>query len=352
MKNFLFSLIAILIALTIIPLFASGFGSETEKISIKNDVQSEKKSLEVNKPINTDTTSEKSPIADKTFKVLMKDSGEIIDMPVYDYLCGVVAAEMSATNNLEALKAQAVAAYTYSLYKMEMILKNPDIIPEHKGAYVCTDYTHCKAYLSKEDAKTKWGEKWFEKYYPNIEKAVSEVENKVILYNGKPINAVFHSMSSGKTEDAKDVWGSEIPYLKAVNSSFDTKAPLYESVILITFEEFREKMFNNIEGITFPDDVNQYISDIKRSDSGSIISMKICGNEIKGSKFREIFSLRSANFQIDIKEDGFLITVHGYGHGVGMSQYGANELAKEGKNYIEILKYYYKDVEISDYSWN
>lgn len=335
--------------LTIIPLFASGFGIQYDAKSIKDDISN----ITNNENEKTDlvTVSNTNQISDKTFKVLLKDKDEVVEIPIHDYICGVVAAEMSATSHIEALKAQAVAAYTYSIYKMEKILSNPDSIPEHKGAYVCTDYKHCKAYLSKDDAKTKWGEKWFNKYYPRIEKAVSEVENKVILYNNKPINAVFHSMSSGKTEDAKDVWGTDIPYLKSVNSSFDKKAPLYESVLFVSFEEFREKIFNNITDVNFQDDTKDYITDIKRSDTGSVISMKICGKEIKGTTFREIFSLRSTNFTIDLKKDGLLITVHGYGHGVGMSQYGANELAKQGKNYIEILKHYYKDVEISDYSW-
>lgn len=346
----LFSLtIIFIIFLTLVPLFASGFGVQYDTKSIKDDIPNiiEKE----NQQDNSVSVSNTSPILNKTFKVLLKDKDEVVEIPIHDYICGVVAAEMSATSQIEALKAQAVAAYTYSIYKMEKVLKNPDTIPEHKGAYVCTDYKHCKAYLSKEDAKTKWGEKWFNKYYPRIEKAVSEVENKVILYDNKPINAVFHSMSSGKTEDAKDVWGADIPYLKAVNSTFDKKAPLYESVLFVTFEEFREKIFNNIEGVNFQGDTTDYITDINRSDSGSVISMKICGKEIKGTTFREIFSLRSANFNINIKNDGFLITVHGYGHGVGMSQYGANELAKQGKNYIEILKHYYKGVEITDYNW-
>ena len=343
MKKIVLSFLVLYMFMISIPLLVSGFSDDSEKKYLKTEFSE----------ISPEENITKENIIDnKNFKVLIKETEEVKEIPIYDYICGVVAAEMSATNNIEALKAQAVAAYTYSIYKMEKILENPAVIPEHKGAYVCTDYNHCKAFLSKENAKEKWGEKWFEKYYPNIENAVKSVKNKIITYNNEPINAVFHSMSSGKTEAAKDVWGSEIPYLKSVNSNFDKSAPLYESIILISFEEFRKKIYEKYDEITFPESETNYITHISRSDSGGVISLKICGKELKGTDFRKIFGLRSTNFNIEQNKDGFTVTVFGYGHGVGMSQYGANELAKKGKSYIEILKHYYSNVEIKEYSWN
>ena len=178
----------------------------------------------------TDTKEDFSHIA---VKVLHADTNIVEDIPIYDYLCGVVAAEMSPEFELEALKAQTVAACSYMVYRMEGELSKPGLIEEHHGAYVCTDYRHCKAYLSKEDAKINWGDTYFNINYAKIETAVNSVLGEIITYDGKPANAVFHSISSGKTESAEDVWGLAVPYLVSVESYADTSAETYESVVQI-----------------------------------------------------------------------------------------------------------------------
>lgn len=287
----------------------------------------------------------------RIIKVLMADTGEVADIPVFDHLCGVLAAEMPVTYEVEALKAQAVAAFSYTVYRMEGELARPGLIPEHKGAYVCTDYRHCKGYLSKEDALKKWGQAWFDKYWGKIESAVSAVENAVLTYEGMPINAVFHSISSGATEYAVDVWGADIPYLVSVQSQQDMDAPDYQTTRSFTDTQFADILRNASSSVSFSGDPAGWIGLSENTQAGGIKQLVIGGTAFKGTDLRELFGLRSSNFALAYQNGTFVFTVKGYGHGVGMSQYGANELAKKGKTWKEILQWYYTGVEVSEYVW-
>ena len=284
------------------------------------------------KKVETEPTPEKEKI-----NVYVHTQDKVIEMDTIQYLKEVVSAEMPANFHEEALKAQAVAARTYMLTR-----KNEGPTDIHKGADICTDSTHCKAWMSEADRKKAWGQ-YAEKNWHKISDAVESTNDMVITYQGNLISAVFHSTSSGTTENAKDVWGGDVPYLVSVSSPGDTESPKYNSNAEFNIDEYKKICEENIPGINWE---NGLFCNIERSTAGGITLINIGGITVKGVDFRKMFSLQSTN--IDIKEENgkVIMTVKGYGHGVGMSQYGANYLANEGKNYIEILKTYYTGVEV------
>ena len=295
----------------------------------------------------TDDT-EKNEIFDMEITLYRTKTNKVETVKCYDYICSVVAGEMQANYDIEALKAQAVAAFTYMVSKMNYVRENPDSDIGHNGAYVCDDYTHCKAYLEKEDALKKWGDEWYEKYYPNIENAVSESLGKIITYNGTPINAVFHAISNGKTCSAAEVWGTDVPYLQSVDCQTDKTANDYESKASFTHEQFADILYDEL-GVLLPNDYETWLGDVKICDSGMVEEIVIADTAYAGTLIRTLFSLRSSTFDMQITDTDVIFTVYGYGHGVGMSQYGANEMAKSGSTYEEILTYFYKGTKIEDY---
>ena len=277
----------------------------------------------------------------ETLSVYIKNEDRVEQMNMAQYLKEVVSAEMPASFEPEALKAQAVAARSY-LEARRNAYKTSGIPDVHKGAEICTDSAHCKAWISEEKRRKSWGTE-ADVNWRKISNAVDATLGEVMTYNGEIISAVFHSTSSGKTENSKDVWGGERPYLVSVDSPGDLQSPKYKSEKEMTMEEFKKTATENIKGVDFSKEI---IGDIYRSEAGGILSISIGGAAVKGTEFRKIFGLRSTNVNIVQNGDKINFDVTGYGHGVGMSQYGANYLASEGKNYKEILKTYYTGIEI------
>ena len=267
-------------------------------------------------------------------KVYDVKNNKILDININDYLVGVVSAEMPAEFEYEALKAQIIACRTY--------LESKDKCDKNKSADICTDSSHCQAYLSNDELKEKWGT-YYNKYITKIKNAVKDTNNLKIYYQNKPIKAVYHSTSSGKTENSADVWGSDMPYLKSVDSSFDKDSPKYVSKYSLSLHEFKSVLKDKYKDIDFN---NEIFSDIIRSEGGSVKEIKLYNKLFTGNEIRNTFKLQSSNFNIEIKEDNIHFNVYGYGHGVGMSQYGANFLAKKGYDYRDILSHYYTDVDI------
>ena len=268
--------------------------------------------------------------------VYMHTQDRIQTMDREEYILGVLMAEMPAEFELEALKAQAVAARTYMAEKSN----NEADIPEHNGADVCTDFAHCQAYISTKDAKKKWG-KNASLYFEKCKNAVESTRDIIAVYDGEPIKAVFHAFASGKTENASDVWGSDVIYLKSVESPGDMTAPGFESSVEIPLDKFREVL--STEFGNYPQDIT--ISNIIRNESGYVSTVQIGDRIISGKKLRALFELRSACFDIIPTEKSIVFNVRGYGHGVGMSQYGANYFAKKGMTYDEILTTYYSNIQ-------
>ena len=270
-------------------------------------------------------------------KVYVTEEDAVREMDTEQYLKEVVAAEMPVEFNKEALKAQAVAARTY------LKSRENKHFDEHKGAVVCTDYKHCKAWISEEKRKELWEAEKREQYWKKISDCVNETKNQYIMYNGAAIDALFHSTSSGYTENASDVWGGEVPYLVSVKSDGEELSPRYKSEKTVTVQEFKDKISEKVENTDWAGDL---FSDIERSEAGGIKTMKAGGVEISGVTLRTIFELRSTNVQLEEKDGNVHFDVKGNGHGVGMSQYGANYLASTGMGYKDILKHYYTGTEI------
>ncbi len=265
--------------------------------------------------------------------VLHADTGETENIELESYLLGVIAAEMPASFHGEALKAQAVAARTY-IYN-RILSGTPDA--DHKNAHVCTDSTHCKAWLSDAALHKDMGEGWYEQYYPKIENAARETYGEIVTYESEPIVAVFHSTGSGRTENSADVWGGELPYLKSVESPGDTLSPKFSSTVEVSKTEVCDKL-----GIT-----DAHVYEYVRSEGGAVLTVNIGGFLFRGVDIRSYFGLNAANFEIEETDDAFIFHVKGNGHGVGLSQYGANAMAENGSSYAEILTTYYTGVSLS-----
>lgn len=257
-------------------------------------------------------------------KVYFTEENTVKEINTSEYLTGVVCAELPSSFHDEVLKAQAVAARTYMNYKIVNGIKHEN------GAMVCTDYKHCQAWRDVSESD--------ETFINRIRKAITDTAGEMVLYNNKPINSVFFSTSSGKTENCSDVWGEEVPYLVSVVSQGEEAAPNFMSECIITADEAKKKISEQIEGVDFSKGLFQ---NIIRSESGGIKTLDIGGVNIKGTKLRSIFELRSTNADIKEENGNIIFTVKGNGHGVGMSQYGAEAMAQNGKGYKDILAHYY-----------
>ena len=287
-------------------------------------------------------------ILPETINVHFKDEGKTQEINMEDYIVCVVSAEVPASFHEEAIKAQAVAARTYVYNKYKKFTEDPSLAPdEHKDASVCTDYTHCCAYYSKEKLQEIHGEEWMKKYYDKIVDCVKATKGEIILYEGEPITASFHASSGGcRTENSGDVWSSDLPYLVSVESPGEDKREGYNTVVTVSCDNFKAKINEGYPDAALGDDRNTWFGDITYTQGNSVNTIKIGNTQIKGTQMRSLFGLKSACFEISMLNDKITFNVHGSGHGVGMSQHGANIMANDGKGYIEILKWYYTGVEV------
>ena len=279
--------------------------------------------------------------AEASLRVL--DGDTVLEMDLGEYLLGVVRAEMPASFHPEALKAQAVAARTYTLYKLQTGGNHGD------AADICTNPTCCQAYIGEERARANWGEN-AGAYEKKIEEAVAGTDGQVILYGGVPILAVFHSSSAGLTRAAGEVWLNDLPYLQAVSSPEAAEGiPNYYSRVEFSPEELRQKLLASFPAADLTGDPAGWLKDPRTDSAGSVSTLSVGGATVKGSALRAALGLRSACFTWELQEDRLVFFVTGYGHGVGMSQYGANAMAEEGAEYREILTHYYTGVTVDPY---
>ena len=253
--------------------------------------------------------------------IVHRENDELI-LPMNKYLIGVVGCEVEANYEMEALKTQAIVARTYALRSIDINRK-------------LTNDTRTQCYKDDNELKKKWGNK-YDEYYDRVEKAVNDTDNLAIYYDNKLIDALYHSVSNGYTEDAKNVWGNNIEYLVSVDSSWDKSDKYYKNTISKDINDYL-----NILGVT---DSNYSI--ISKDISGRVLEIKVGDKTFSGVEFRKLLGLKSTDFEININNNKVDITTYGYGHGVGLSQYGANYLAKQGYKYEDIIKYYYKGVNI------
>lgn len=305
-----------------------------DNIIVNSDVNETKKNVNnsqnisksVEKSVNTehsniDNTSTNNTTNSSVSEITVyRSNGSVINLNMTDYLIGVVSSEMPASFNLEALKAQSVLARTYALKAKQTGKK-------------LTDTVSTQSYIDMDQMKNKWGNS-FNTYYNKIKNAVENTNGEYLSYNGNYIEALYHSTNNGKTESSLDVFGNYYPYLISVSSEYDKNASSYLKAISMPIDTISNKL-----GLSLNND--SVISILSYTDGGNIKEININGNNFSGKKIRELLGLRSADFDISISDNNANITTRGYGHGVGMSQYGANGMANAGYGYKDILSHYY-----------
>lgn len=272
-------------------------------------------------------------------KLLHSDTGQIEEIEFDTYLYGVVSAEMPASYEMEALRAQAVVARTYTIYKIVNGSK-------HENADICDNYACCQAWISKENRMARWEQNLRDEYWNKIVDSVDSTSGRYVMYQGEPINAFFHSNSGGQTELPVNVWGGSYPYLQMVSTSGEENYNGYSSDVQVSKDELIQKMLEKYSNFQINFNEVNCIQILDLTESGRVKTMKIGNVSLSGVEARKIFGLKSAKFGLEISGNTIKFNVIGYGHGVGLSQNGADSLAKQGMSYEYIIKHYYKDVEI------
>ncbi|AOY75590.1 stage II sporulation protein D [Clostridium formicaceticum] len=284
--------------------------------------------------------------SDMKIHVYNHETKEIMELYLEEYITQVVAAEMPGSFELEALKAQAVAARTYAIWRQSIYGEEGH--PSHPGASICTSHAHCQEWLSMEELTNRHGRKWKNEYLPKIQEAVFSTAGVIMTYNMQPIEPLYHSTSGGKTENSEDVFASALPYLRSVSSPYEERSPVLVDQKEVSIDAFINSMKSKDRDIQInTNNIASQIKILERNQGGSIKTIQIGNKIFTGSEIRQLFDLRSADFSVDVDRNHITFTTRGYGHGVGMSQWGANGMAEEGKTYKEILKHYYQGVTLS-----
>lgn len=265
------------------------------------------------------------------------DIGETVTLDLESYLVGVVAAEMPAAFHMEALKAQAVAARTFILYR----IAQGESVPETAGAVITTDPQTGQAWLSQDESWERWGPNEAAGHWERVQSAVRDTRGEVLVYGGEPIFAAYHSSSGGHTENSENYWSGPEPYLRGVTDPFDTDK-YKDSVLTFPAATVVASLDTTVASVAGP--LMLRVSD--RFPSGRVKSVQVGNNRLSGREIREALGLQSTMFDVETVDDQVRIIQQGYGHGVGMPQYGAQGMALEGYTYDEILRYYYSGIEI------
>lgn len=318
----------------------------------KNDEEKEEVSNVVSENIITDSSKNnknnnlnKEKLIDsginlEIVKLYITDTGKIKEIPLEEYVTGVVLSEMPAAFDEEALMAQSILARTYVISKKLKPCSKTD------KADIC-DSTHCQVYTNPEDKKSAWGSK-ADEYYEKIKSAVEKTKGLIVSYEGVAIQyPQYFAISSGKTEEAESVFSIDIPYLQSVESPGEEDAPKYESAQTYTKSKFINIIKNNVSGSNLTiNNIESAIKILSRNVGDTVKEIKIGDSVLTGIEFRQIFGLNSANFTITFNGDNVTINCKGYGHGLGMSQWGANAMAKNGSNYKEIITHYFQGSDV------
>ena len=320
MKNrlLLYFITLILIPVFVVSLFYNEMKKEQQEVVTTNETTTQ---------TTTTTTTKKVELLDSNIKIKVNKNNEIKELNLEEYIVGVVAGEMPASFEIEALKAQAVASRTYALYKIE----------NFDNVYDVETTTDDQVYITIDEMKTKWGSD-FDTYYNKIKEAVLSTKNQVMKKDNKVFKSYYFAMSNGYTEDSVAVFGENTS--TSVSSPWDNES-LNKFEVSTTFTKSDLKTKLNL-----PNDITN-IEILSRDKTNRVSKVKVNDKTYTGIEFRHALGLRSADFTIKQENNSYTITTKGYGHGVGMSQYGANGMAKENNKYNEILKYYYQNIEIS-----
>ena len=320
--------------------------SKNENVQVKENVVPKEQEVQ-NKKVNVSKAEEKKQVnevsapkveektevkevatkevVDNNIYVNVRRNGSVVKIELEEYVTGVVGAEMPASFNVEALKAQAVIARTYAL-------------KANSRGTVLSDNESSQSYKSNDQLKSLWGSS-YNTYYNKVKGAVDSTKRMYLTYNGSYIEAVYHSTSNGRTEDSSNVWGNSFPYLVSVDSPYDSSNPSYLKTVSFSYSDISKKL-----GVIITSHTNFIING--RTSGNRVSSISVGEVTFTGVDFRNKLGLRSADFDIEKNDEGVVITTRGYGHGVGMSQYGANGMAKSGSSYRDILFHYYPGVSL------
>lgn len=270
-------------------------------------------------------------------------TGEVLTLTPTEYIKGVVSAEMPISFHDEALKAQAITAHSYALRQIENTILNGN--NNLNGAYLSNDPSKYQACFFTDERKAFWGEN-FDEYEEKLDSIVKEVITQIAVVENEPIIGAFHAISNGVTETAEEVWGQAVSYLVSTTSQGDQYAPNYEATTTLTASEVETNLKKVYPNINLDTNKNNWFTQIQINESGRVSNINVGDIELTGHQLRTILNLRSASFEVEVQEEDFIFTQTGYGHGVGLSQYGADYMARQGYTYDEILKHYYNGVEI------
>lgn len=323
--------------LLLIPLIALG-----AKIPDKESGPPTSSAAENRPPAPQSAASQESTRTSAVFKILDEPTGEVLTVDDKEFLYGAVATEMSPESPIEALKAQAVSAYTYYSRLRTQQKEKPDA--SLKGADFSADISGWKLYTTKAEMQKRWGGK-FDTYYQTLEKVADAVYGQTLQEDGQLICATYYAISSGNTEAAKDIWGGDYSYLVPVASPGDLYASGYSTTVALAPQQVQQASQKQW-GISLNGDPSKWFGKAERTSSGSVKNQTLGGKTVKGGEVRTAFGLRSANYTVTYANDKFIFSVKGYGHGVGMSQAGAEYMARHGSDYKQILEWYYPGAKL------
>lgn len=321
--------------LLLIPLLALGAKAPEKKAEPKPTASSSTIATLPSAPQPSNTA--KKTTLPATFQILDEATGNVVTVDDKEFLFGAVATEMSPESSIEALKAQAVSAYTYYSRLRAQQREKPD--PELKGADFKANLSNWWLYTTKEEMQKRWGAK-FDEYYATLSTVADAVYGQTLQSEGELICSTYYAISSGNTESAKDIWGGNYSYLVSVASPGDVYAGGYSSTVTVTAEQVQQnaqKQWN----LSLTGNPSSWFGKTERTGSGSVITQQLGGTAVKGGEVRTAFGLRSANYTVTYEKDSFTFAVKGYGHGVGLSQVGADYMARQGSDYRKILSWYY-----------
>ena len=328
---------ASIIAVTLAVMFFIPLSAIPKDIPIEEKLPPSENSSSSSEP-EVSETEENFP--EGSFRIFDLETETILSVPFSDYVKGAVASEMGADFEFEALVAQGVAAFSCALYQQKI--------------HFAADYDFSAApsqklgYITEEKAKEIYG-KNFEEKWAKISSAAEKSMQYILTYEGEPALAVYHAISNGNTESSENAWGGALPYLVSVKSPGDLLSPDYETKVSVSYETALEILNKSGAGLKGPDP-EEWFEGAKRTEAGYVDRITIGAATFSGEKIRSLFNLRSSDFDVEYKNSEFIFTVRGYGHGVGLSQVGANYMAKEGADFEEILSHYYPGTELKEYS--
>lgn len=348
MKKNMYLAICVAISLTVLPLSMYNSTADAKDKTTASQLSStqaqtqEVSEDESESEVPETTEKDISASSEETIRIYLSDEKKAVTLSLRDYIIGVVAAEMPAAYEGEALKAQAAASITLARRKIQTVTETGEL----DGAVITTNSKKDQGYMSVDKMYERWGEE-FDVYYEKIASAVDEVYTYQIEYEGEPIIAAFHAISTGTTECAENVWEEKKEYLISVESEGDKLSATYESTLSLTPQRLEEYL-SSATDFKARGEENEWIGECEYTDVGTLISAEICGKVFTGAELREILSLRSAAIEIEYKDGEFVFTVRGYGHGVGLSQYGADYYARQGYTWQEIIAHYYPGTQIAE----